>query len=341
MTVKKIISLTKKFLSKIKTEILLFIAYILLCFLIYLKANIAVENLSDIKQILITSTSIFSAIVIGFLLNGTSNHLNKIEKYKEKLIEASFQLTSFRRFIHYLVLSNNIWGQEFYSKFLSKLRDLYPYVNINVSKYKMNEKNPVYSVVSDERYEYLTTSLFLSCLTIADIKKHEHMELVTPSVKFKYSLEKLYYMHESFNNIWYYLKHKRADVNFSTETFNHIFHEDFTKQMKTLFGETASLSDFNEKILVDKANEFYGEIIPEMIDNIVIIKKGVPKLIKFLLLELILILIFGLIIPITTYLVKEFTFTNFLKGSVVIVLSSFGLITYHLIKFIFFDSKKY
>ena len=331
-------NLLKQYSAIITIERLVFIIFIECSIIIFFKTQISIAVLSNLRNVLITSTSVFSAIVIGLLTQGINSHAIKIQKHKDKLEKLSFRLTTFRRLLHYLVESGSIWGTDFYKDFLRKLIKLYPKVNINVSKSGMEKNNNLYSIVSSEKYNYRTTRLFMSFLTIADINEREHIKLVSPSSKFEYSYDKLIYMNESFNNIWYYLSNKKAEVNISEATFNDVYIDDFSKQLKILFENRITMSDLNEQLIVDLGNEFYHENIPKMFEHLNVISKGVPKLFKFLSIELMLILFLGLFLPMFSFLIQEVYLPMLMQLSVVFLTFIFGLIVYQLSKFIFFDS---
>ena len=317
------------------------IIYLEVCLLVISKIDLNTEVLSDLRQVLITSTSIFSAIVIGILVTGINNHIVRIQKHKERLDKLSNKLTSFRRMLYYLSQSYNIWDCKFYGKFLRKISELYPHVNANTNSHEVKEGNRIYEIVKDDRFGYLTTRLFLAFITIVDTKKREELTMISPSSKFSYSRKKLEYMYESFNNLWYFLAHKKANVTISAETFNQIYNEDFSKQLRILFGDKVTIDDLNEKMVIDIGNEFYHEHIPEMYDHINIITKGAPRLLKFLLYELIFILVLGLLLPIITFMMQDGHFISIMKVSIVTVLFTYGLIVYHLMAFIQRESRSY
>jgi len=332
---------TQRYLSILfSNESLVFIIFLECGIIVFYNSDLYITELSNLRNAIITSTSVFSAIIIGLIIQGINKHTDIIQTHKKRLEELSFKLTTLRRFLHYLVNSESIWGKELHRDFLRKLIKLYPQVNMNVSSYSMKESNSLFPIVSDERYEYKTTKLFLSFLTIVDIRKHEHMKLVTSSTKFNYTNDKLIYMYESFNNLWYFLAHKRAAVEFSEDNFNIIFLDDFSKQLKILFGDDKTISDLNNQMIIDIGNEFYNETIPEMFDHLNFISKGVPNLLKFLSIELTLVLLIGLFVPMFSFLIQELFLQDLMKISVFSLVFVYGLIIYHLSKIIYVDSKK-
>lgn len=306
--------------------------------ILFLKIDLGDEEITLINRILVTSTGIFSAIIISTLLTGISKMFKDFDEAEEKISPLSQKLTSFRRILYYLTISIDIWGNDFY-QYSNKLRGLYPKIDAFTSKYNVDEGDSRYEIVADNKFEEKRTRLFMTMLTIVDVKRGRELNLIE-SFHHTYSVNKISYTHDLFNNIWYYLAHKRAAVTINYDTVNETFKDSFEKELANFVSEE-EIKKFDARMLWEISNEFHFILQPKLYLLTKKISNGLPDLYKKLFYDLSALVIFGLVLPIIN-LVTDVSISEILtRVSIVIVLMIFCYTVYHLKEFVFDQTKKF
>jgi hypothetical protein len=112
-----------------------------------------------------------------------------------------------------------------------------------------------------------------------------------------YNLKYLRDTHDSFNELWYYTQHKRADVSISYENiwtpFKNNFEEEFIKILPD-----QNPRDFNRDHLGDIGSTFYEVLIPKYIIAVDRLRNALPMILIWFYIQFTGLLIFGIIIPI-------------------------------------------
>lgn len=319
-------------------KVFLVIISIQLGIILFLKISLTNEEITLINRILVTSTGIFSAIIISTLLSGISKLFKDFDDAEEKISPLSQKLTSFRRVLYYLTISIDIWGDDFY-QYSNKLRGWYPKIDAYTSKHNVDESDPRFEIVADNKFEEYRTRLFMKMLTIVDVKRGRELDLIE-SFQHTYSVNKIGCNHDLFNNIWYYLAHKRSNVTINYDTVDGTFKNSFEKELAN-FVDDEEIKKFSARMLWDISNEFYFILQPKLYLLTRKISDGLPSLYKKLFFDLSALVIFGLVIPIIN-LVTEASISEVLtRVSIVAVLMIFCYTVYHLKEFIFDQTKKF
>ncbi len=219
-----------------------------------------------------------------------------------------------------------------------KIRRAYPSIDRNSSQYDLDDDDPRTAIIKDSRFRDRRTKLFLGMLTISNVSTRYELNLLE-SFNEDYDLDYLLHIYEAFNDIWYYIEHRGADVNITLDSVNRLFRDDFEKYLLNLTDE-GRVENFDKYVLSELASDFYSE---HHIKHIVLarfLKKGLPKIYKIIFVELIVLLLFGLVLPLVNLVINNSMFEVLTNLSVVIVLFIFTFIVYHLTKLIF-DNDNY
>jgi len=301
-------------------------------------------NWTDYKSVnalLISCSGIFSAIVISVLLSGLSNLKSQRLKLKDRINILSEKLTAFRRLLYYVIHSDDFWNNAEFNRLTAKIRHEYPKINSRNTSEVERDKS-FRTITKNEHFESHKMSLFLNLLTIVDVSRDEELSFIQPSSKYKYTAKKLEYYHECFNNIWYYLNHKSATgLNDTKNSISSLYRDNFTETYKKIEGNNVSWQDFNSQLLVSLGNKFYEETIPELHKAISEITSNIPITYIKMIITLIVILIFGTIIPLITSIIKVFTFYILLKICVITTLLALTYLILLIIEYTFKDTKIY
>ena len=280
----------------LKTKNLFILNCLLFIVFFYLKWGINSTDYKTILLSLITVSGIFSALVISFLISGLNTLMKRRFKLKDKITKLSDKLTNLRRLLYYVIHSSDFWGNTTEYQYLMKIRNIYPNIN---AFHKDSDSPEVIKIKEDERFESNKTNLFINLLTIVDIKGGaEELYFIQSANKYKYSLKKLSYYHDSFNQIWYFIQHKSAvGLNDSGESLNILYRKDFIETYKKITGKTIDYKEFNSSLLVELGNQFYNEISPDLYQSVKEITSDLPKTHQKLINNLIMILVFGVFFP--------------------------------------------
>ncbi|WP_421893674.1 hypothetical protein [Marinoscillum sp.] len=189
--------------------------------LLLLELRVTEVKAFDINRILITSTGIFSAMVIATLMNGINRLYQEFDRARERITPLTNKLTHFRNVLYYMLNSPGIWGDEVDSRYLRRLKEYFPVINHSTRLNAFDESDIRHEIVNDPKFESRTTKLYLSIQSIVNIPFGGEISFIE-TVKHKYIFDELYSQHEAFHNIWYYLAHKPAKVNINFENIGQI-----------------------------------------------------------------------------------------------------------------------
>lgn len=301
--------------------------------LLLIKLEINADHIFTINRILITSTGIFSAIVISTIMNGINRLYQEFDRARERITPLTEKLTHFRNILYHLLNSSAIWGNEVDSRYLRRLKENYPTIDHNTRLNAFEESDFRHSIVNDPNFESRTTRLYLSIQSIVNIPFGEEIYFIE-TFKHKYTFNELYNQHESFNNIWYYLAHKPAQVNISFENIGNFLKEPFSKELIHLV-KSEEVETFNAKMLWDISSDFYHKDIPTILTNMQVILNGVPNVFKYLFAELIVLISFGLILPLLTISSAYIAALNLTSLTISVTIISYSYIIFHLAQFVF------
>ena len=329
------VSLHRKILIKntITTVLLIVIAYILY------GMEYNWTDYKNINYLLISCSGIFSAIVISVLISGLNNLKSQRLVLRDKINILSDKLTAFRKILYYVINSDEFWNNTEFCKLARQIRQEYP--RITAKNYNNLEK--IYKEITQNgQYRTYKMDLFINLLTIVDIHRSQELNFITPANKYKYTLSKLEYYHECFNNIWYYLNHKPAkELNDNATSLPILYRKDFVDNYKKIDGKTIKWEDFNSQLLVDLGNKFYEEINPELHKSISEITSNIPSTYIKMIVTLIIILIFGTLIPLIISATNTLLCISLLKFCFTATIVSLIFLILLIVEYTFNDSKIY
>ncbi len=260
----------------------------------------------------LTVSSIITAIVFAFLFSKVFQIQSEKEKRQIKIDNLSFKLSNFRRLIYHIFSDNKFWKD-------------YSVVN----KFKKEHPDLTFNIVHDDKNDYVPTTSEDFYLAVNELVNINHSEfwIYNTTQKISYSIDEIAKFHKPINQIWYYLEHKW--LKFGQNHFNEQLiidkSDNFTiiELIKSIKNEQIQQNIDRHKI-ASICDYFYNKIIPDLYELKDENAKGLPFFTKSLLLSQIIIMIFGVIIPLTlTTLNLDFELAKyFLFGSVLLTTMS-------------------
>lgn len=295
----------------------------------------------NINYLLMSCSGIFSAIVISVLISGLNNLKSQRLVLRDKINILSDKLTAFRRVLYFVIHSDGFWNNAEFSRIARQIRQEYPRINAK-NIFEAHKDKTLKTITKNEQYGTYKMSLFINLLTIVDIHRSQEINFIMPANKYKYTLAKLEYYHECFNNIWFYLDHKPAKgLNDNSSSLSTLYRSDFVENYKKIDGETIKWEDFNSQLLVDLGNKFYEEINPELHRTVSEITSNIPSTYIKMIITLIVILIFGTIIPLIISATKTLVFIGLLKLCFITTILALIYLISLIVEYTFNDSKIY
>lgn len=266
-------------------------------------------------------------------MNGINRLYQEFDRARERIIPLTQKLTHFRNALHYVLNSPDIWGNEVDSRYLRGLKENFPAINHRTRLNAFEESDSRYEIVNDPNFESRTTRLYLSMQSIVNIPFGGEISFIE-TVEHKYTFDELHDQHEAFNNIWYFLAHTPARVDVSFENIGQFLREPFSKDLMHLV-KSEDVESFNSQMLWDISNDFYQKDIPAILTNMHIVLRGIPRVFKFLFAELIILISFGLIIPLLSVSSPYIAALNLTPLSISATIICYCYIIYHLSQFVF------
>lgn len=317
-------------------EILCFILFVYLFF--RLKEVLAVKKEEEIKkflEIIITSASILSAIIITYLI---SKAIQVRQEKKDKFFEyhkLTQQTHCFRNCIHTLYRSYNFLTGSVKSKMDSQFKNL-SYFDIRkgvfVNGKALTElENKFFEDVSiiGAKTFYLEMKSFFPNDSLFDPTLYHEYEI---QQYYNPELLELWQTFDPANGFWYNLENKYYKENFDFNSINRRDQETTLGYAKRFDEKKYSNAEFDRKLFVNMANQFKYEVLPKLYELSIYFDKT-PKVITYLTNVQTFILAFGVIIPMLLIILRyNFIFSILSLSSTVTFLIYFVFTFYRQIK---------
>lgn len=295
-------------------EIIIILIIISIVVLVLLSFPISAKQVKTLFSDLITTSGIISGIAIVYLATKIFQIRNERIERASKIHDLSLKLTAFRKIVYFFLHSYDFWVShsdimEFRKIYLAKRSG-----KLNNSEIHEEYINILWS--GDEDWHRSSIDLYMSMETIVDETDSNHGFPFDPGYEPEYSVQQIDKYWNPTNVIWYYLfgryyKHMNGMVN--DDRINRIYESDMHN-----YATRISPKYRNHKIdhvLVAKISaDFYSVYLPKLKQLSLLNLKGPPKSSLLIYSALVLIALFGVILPLIMQSIS-------LEGSITYALS--------------------
>lgn len=272
---------------------------LLLIGLIFILLPAPADRILNIQNYLITVGGIIAAFIIAYLSAKIYNIKSERERRQIRIDKLSTRLTAFRKILYFVMKSPDFWN---FNDLINEFKRTYPEVTYQDLHSQEENAYLVRQNISEVNSHFLGSSIDLYT-AMGEIYGTIHDERGIPfaeqrNVLIKYTLEDLERYHYPSNTIWYLLDGRYA--KHGVGRFNDIGLSNLYTQSFNDLLPIASLKlkgkDFHRKTLADLGADFHENVIPEMAE-LIISNTGFPKSLIKTFRNLILIMIFGVFLP--------------------------------------------
>lgn len=276
-------------------------------------------------------SGIYSALLITFIVSKIFQiRQEKLERLRE-IIVLSHKTTDFRRICEILVESYDFWNKDMRQIMDGKFKKLtYFQIHLDEDSHKKLTKDRI-----DEYHNSKNIVGSGFYLAVKSLIKHNdnpfQMELYDEyDYNIDYSVDILnkWVSAYSANCFFNYLEHKKASYKgaFDFSAIDKNDKEKIISLSKKINEKKYKKSVFNPELLVQLGNDFNSLILPRLFQLTYNNKKGLPKSLKFLILILIVIMIFGVFLPLILSAIRINDLYLILLSSFSIIILSFSIL---------------
>ncbi len=326
--IKSKIAIAKNYLfiafDNLKFKVLALILIMEVLFFFLLKNGYNELEISSIQSNILTVSGIFSGIVIAYIFSKIFQIKSEKESRKPKIDKLSLKLTNFRKLLYYVMNSNEFWMRR---NDITKFEEQYEGVDFDELHNQVGQsKNSSKFWLDERKLSRTTIDLYLSMKAIIDDPNRAPYWIFDRSARFDYSLQQIRKYYKPSNQIWYYLqgrykKHTQGLINDELLNRRDVYQ---IREHASMIDPKYKNQDVDKDLIAGIGNEFYEILLPQLLELTELNYSGMPKGIKQMLLSIILILLFGVTVPlffsifpfdplINSYIIK-------VSGSVIILL---------------------
>lgn len=244
-----------------------------------------------------------SGIIAGIMIAYLSAKIFQIRgerlKRAEEIRQLSLKLTAFRKLLYRVINSHEFWVRHSdISSFKARRRKI-EYADLH--DYESDDEAVSSFWSGSEKWHSATIDLFLSMEAIIDEKNAPQTWAFDPAYEPNYSLGQLQkYWHPS-NQIWYYLdgrygKHMRGMIN--DEGINIMYQSDLP-ELASRIDPKYKEEDSARMLLAAIGSDFHLIYIPKLAELTHLNTRELPRPVLLLFTSLVLIMVFGVIFPLT------------------------------------------
>jgi hypothetical protein len=279
---------------------LLLVAIILVGLLISSPAPI--DRIINIQNYLITASGIFTGIVIAYLASKLFSIKQERSVRQVEIDKLSEKLTSYRRILYAVMNSHSFWVRF---DDIRKFDQKYPTLNFE-SLHSEGVEDELSSQfwLDEKEISHTTVDLFKAMEAIYGGNPDGHGDywVYQKTSFFNYSLKQLSTYHMPSNQIWYYLEGKYPKMTEGLINDNNLSPL-FSDNVRGWFSQIDSKfknKEFNRHTLAELSTDFYEIYIPKMIGLTRQNTDPLPRNVNMVFLNLVIIFIFGVVIPLYT-----------------------------------------
>lgn len=321
--------------NKSKKNYIISLVFIIIFSYIFFNGKLSdKDTLKDSVQNLFTFSSIFSAILITFIISKIFQIRNEKLDIRLKIISFCNKVTNLRRICEKIISNYEVWNSETKLKLDNKYKFL-SYQNLYDQDNKPEKL--IYEFINDKELRGANFYIALRDLVKRNGRKF-NLELYGDyDEDIIYSLEtiSIWNGNSNANAFFYYLDHKYTIYNQSILIDNLTTEEksEIENLAKKINKEKYQDRIFDRHLLVDIGNDFENEIFPKLYNLLYEFNDNFSNTFNYTLTLLYSIVFFGVFIPMI------FPFTNNIYIQIILVFISTSVILLSFINFIL-DFKK-
>lgn len=289
------------------------------------------ERILNIQNYFITVSGIISGIVIAYLATKLFNIKQERERRQIEINKLSDKLTHYRRILYSIMHSNEFWVrygdvQEFKKQYkglnFARLHEHGEEKDELRSKFWLDEKN----------LSVTTVDLYLAMEAIYGMDDRGMTWIFERTIRFNYSIDDLYSFYLPSNQIWYYMEGrygKHTEGLVQDTSIGGLFRDKVRAWVSQIDNKFRS-REFDRHILAEMSTDFYELYIPKLIELTEANQQKLPKPVKNIFLNLVLIFVVGVIFPLFIQCLNLLDNWN-----IILTLSAVGLIVIGFVNFLF------
>lgn len=287
------------------------------------------DILKDLTTIFIGISGFLSAILMVFLAASAMNSKSNRAKIIDKIAKVTQKMHNFRS-IAEIMFNSNVW--------LPGLKD---YIEKEFAELTYFEVKEFYKGKSRLAIEFLqethhfgeTENIYLEMksLLMTNPKEKHIPETITYPIFYDNSIIEKWVEHKCGSGLWYVFGYKygayKESLNLEAVFERH--QEKVLTLANTIDNETFENSSFNE-VFFSKLWEYMSkEVIPKLYQFQGQMDKKSPRLVRYLYSIFLLLMVFGVLLPLT-YLMLNFSVITLIVGYAIVISTIFFIaITFH------------
>jgi hypothetical protein len=289
------------------------------------------DRMLNIQNYLITVGGIISAILISYLASKIFNIRNERENRLIEIRHLSEKLTYYRRLLYYIMRSREFWV---HFKDTIQYKKDFPGLNYDILHGQGKENRFIIKSFWGEENKLCTTTIDLYCAMEkiqGDVESDNGLWCFDKGISFIYSSEEIINFYDPSNQIWYYLEGRFGKYGYGKFNDTGISPAYIANSNIALIKIDSKYkeSEVSREIIAQISADFYEIYLPRL-QELTIKNKGIPKNISKTFYNLLLIIIFGVLVPLVIQSINVKCQLN-----IWLTLSSVWITSMSLIKFIF------
>ncbi|MBT0548501.1 hypothetical protein [Riemerella anatipestifer] len=285
--------------NKMKCNFIVSAIFIYIYLLLVLNLNDEKTSKNIISNIF-TFSGVFLAILMTFIISKIFQIRNEKREVRFKVIRLSNKLTDYRRICDKILLSDKVWNSNTRSKMKNEYKYL-TYRNLYDDYQKNKPKNLIKKFREETNIPGASFYLALRELVNENYEKWE-LELFSEydgDIIYPLEIVQIWWGIGCFNAFFYYLEDKYG--LYKNDILINNIGCDKKKEIERLANkinnERYGNKKFDKELLVDLGNYFQTELIPRLLNYLSEFNEGFSKSLNYIYRMLILIMIFGVFIP--------------------------------------------
>lgn len=259
------------------------------------------ESINTLLNNIFQFSGIFSALLISFIISKIFHtRQEKLNRLKE-IISLSNRTTDFRRICKILFDEDEFWNEEMRRKMMGKYKPIsYFHIHLDITRSQRIE-NLIGEYHKDKNK--IGADFFLGVKSLlSGSRKVFELELYDDydhNIVYPLKLVEFWYGANSANTFWYYLENKWHTYNtaFNFGAFSQSDQESIIALAKKINKKKYRAAVFDKDLLVSIGNDFNSHIFPRLFRLTYYNEKGLSETINFLIRILVIIMVFGVFIP--------------------------------------------
>ncbi|CAM3385543.1 hypothetical protein [Aequorivita lipolytica] len=287
------------------------------------------ENLKKLTSIFIGISGVLAAILMVFLATSAMNQKSHKAKIIGKISKTTQKMHNFRT-IAELLFNSNIWlsGLKEYME-----KDFADLSYFDVKEFYKGKSKLAIEFLQETHHYGETENVYLemkSLLMTSPEEKHIP-ETINYPIFYNYRIIEKWVENKSGSGLWYVFGYKFGNYkeSLNLEAVFERHQEKILTLANTIDNEVFENSSFNEVFFSKLWEYMTKDVIPKLYQFQVHIKRKTPRLIYYLYVVFFLLIVFGVLFPIT-YLMLSFSALAIIIGYSIVISTIFYIaLTFH------------